>query len=434
VLVLVVAGSVARRHLTLAIILIASSFVCFGARLLVTQHRERETLSQHRRLEDQLRQAMKMEAIGRLAGGMAHDFNNLLMVVTGAAELLRRQLGPGSPHLAHVQTIQKAAQDAAELTRQLLAFSRRQKLEPKVLDLNQVVREMSPMLPRLIEESIDKRILLEPTLGRVHADPGQMQQVILNLALNARDAMPRGGTLTLETKNLELDAAAVRLHPGLRPGRYVSLRVSDSGQGMDKETRARIFEPFFTTKEKGKGTGLGLATVYGIVKQSGGYVGVDSEPGRGSIFTVLLPRHEGGIDSTPEPVRAAPPAVAGQTILLVEDSPELRGMIREFLSSQGYRVLEAEGAEAALAVARRPHESIDIVITDIVLPGMNGVRMIDEILSLRPGTPFLLMSGYADEAVQATWRPGFVVLQKPFPLELLASRIRERLAGAASEP
>jgi len=389
-----------------------------------------EDITQNRKLEDQLRQAVKMEAVGRLAGGVAHDFNNLLMVVTGAAELMRRRLEAASPHLPHIRMIQKAAQDAADLTRQLLAFSRRQSLEPKVLDLNQVLRDLAEMLPRVIEESIEQRMRLSPELGRVQADLGQMRQVALNLVVNARDAMPQGGALTLETANVEVDEGFARLHPGLRPGAYVSLAVSDNGRGMDPETKARAFEPFFTTKEKGKGTGLGLATVYGIVKQSGGHIRVESAPGQGSVFTVLLPRVEGPLDPGPPARAAAPDRTASGTLLLIEDSLELRGTLREFLSAEGYRVLEAASGEAALEVMRRPGSTVDLLITDAVLPGMSGEAAAAAILALRPGLPVILMSGYT-ERQEAPESAPLTLLQKPFSLELLAATVRDKLAAGA---
>jgi CheY-like chemotaxis protein len=377
---------------------------------------------------------MKMEAVGRLAGGVAHDFNNLLMVVTGAAELLRRGLGNDAPKLAQVRMIQKAAADAADLTRQLLAFSRRQTLEPRVLDLNQVLADMAEMLSRVIEESIEQRIVLDPGLGRVRADPGQMRQVVLNLAVNARDAMPEGGTLTLETGNVQVDEAFARAYPGLRPGAYVRLAVRDTGGGMDGETSARIFEPFFTTKEKGKGTGLGLATVYGIVKQSGGHIRAESELGRGSTFTVLLPRFLGPSEPARSPEAASPPRApeggrAG-SVLLVEDSAEVRATLREYLVSEGFALVEATCAEDARELVRRGDTAIDVVVADVVLPGKSGIHLSQDLASLRPGLPVILMSGYAEGTVEALPAPGPLLLKKPFPLETLAAAVRERLGAS----
>jgi len=388
-------------------------------------------VTQRRQLEEQLRQAQKIEAVGRLAGGVAHDFNNLLNVITGYGQMLFRRLTDG-PEREKTKAILQAAERAAGLTRQLLAFSRKQVLEPKVLDLNAVVSGMDEMLRRLIGEDIELQTDLARDLGRTRADPGQIEQVLMNLVVNARDAMPRGGRVTLETGNAEMDEAYVRDHLGARPGRYVSLAVRDTGLGMDAETQKHIFEPFFTTKEKGKGTGLGLATVYGIVKQSEGYIWVDSAPGAGTTVRVYLPLVEG------EPVAEGPrrpavpeqaPARGTETVLLVEDEEMVRRMTREVLEGAGYHVLEASSGFDALRVSSGHGGRLDLLLTDVVMPGMSGRELAERLAPVRPGMKVLYMSGHTDDAIfhHGVTQAGTGFLQKPFTPEALERRIRELL-------
>jgi PAS domain S-box-containing protein len=395
-------------------------------------------VTQRRQLEEQLRQAQKIEAVGRLAGGVAHDFNNLLNVITGYGQMLFRRLTDG-PEREKTKAILQAAERAAGLTRQLLAFSRKQVLEPKVLDLNAVVSGMDEMLRRLIGEDIELQTDLAPDLGRTRADPGQIEQVLMNLVVNARDAMPRGGRVTLETGNAEMDETYVRDHLGARPGRYVSLAVRDTGLGMDAETQKHIFEPFFTTKEKGKGTGLGLATVYGIVKQSEGYIWVDSAPGAGTTVRVYLPLVEG------EPVAEGPkrpavpeqaPARGTETVLLVEDEEMVRRMTREVLEGAGYHVLEASSGFDALRVSSGHGGRLDLLLTDVVMPGMSGRELAERLAPVRPGMKVLYMSGHTDDAIfhHGVTQAGTGFLQKPFTPEALERRIRELLGQVNAVP
>ncbi|NJN97061.1 MAG: PAS domain S-box protein [Anaerolineales bacterium] len=351
-------------------------------------------------LEEQYRQAQKMEAIGRLSGGVAHDFNNLLVVINGYSELLlNRHLDTASPFRKYVEEIIKAGERAAGLTQQLLAFSRKQVLQPKVLNLNETVAQTEKMLRRLIGEDIDFVTHLEPGLGEVKADPGQIEQIILNLGVNARDAMPRGGKLIIETDNVEFDETYISQHAEVKPGHYVMLTVSDTGLGMDAATKARIFEPFFTTKDQGRGTGLGLATVYGIVKQSGGDIWVYSEVGRGTTFKVYLPRVDEVMPRLEQPV--APVAVAGgdETVLLVEDEMMVRTLARQVLELRGYTVLEAEHGQAALRLAQQ-HPSIHLLLTDLIMPGgLTGRELAEQLEPLYPEMKVLYMSGYTDDAI-----------------------------------
>jgi len=389
-----------------------------------------QDLTERRRLEEQLFKAQKMEAIGQLAGGVAHDFNNLLTAILGYADLLAAKLDPESLEFEELDEIRKAGERAASLTRQLLAFSRQQVLERKVLDLNYLITDVERMLRRLIGEDVRLFAVLDPALRRVRADAGQLEQVIMNLAVNARDAMPRGGRLTIETANVELDEAYARLHATVLPGSYVMIAVSDTGVGMNSETLARIFEPFFTTKGQGKGTGLGLATVYGIVKQSGGYVWVYSEVGKGTIFKIYLPRVEEAAET--EPVPAAAPALRGsETVLLVEDDQSVRTLARSILESYGYTVLEAASGKEGLEVARQYTRPIDLVLTDVVMPEMSGSDMASRLETLRPGVRVLYMSGYTDDAVfrHGLLERGRVFLQKPFTPGALAHKVREALGG-----
>jgi len=391
----------------------------------------REAEAALRRSEEQLLQSQKLEAIGRLAGGVAHDFNNLITAIMSYGTFLQRAIPEGDPRRADVDEVLKAAERAAALTRQLLAFSRKQVLEPRVTGLNSVVTEMGKMLRRLIGENIALETRLAPDLARVLVDPGQMEQVAMNLAVNARDAMPEGGTLTLETRNFTADAEFARLHPQVAPGRYALLRVQDTGVGMDARTQEKIFEPFFTTKGPGKGTGLGLSTVYGIVKQSGGAVLVSSAPGRGASFDIYLPAVEKVVEAAP--VKAAPAGrtTGTETVLLVEDDESLRRMARRALGEVGYKVLEAGGAEEALKLAAAG-PAPDALLTDMVLPGKNGVELAKALSAGRKDLRVLFMSGYSEIPATEEELNGLThaFLQKPFSPDALALKLRELLDRA----
>jgi nitrogen-specific signal transduction histidine kinase/ActR/RegA family two-component response regulator len=383
-------------------------------------------------LEDRLRQAQKMEAVGRLAGGVAHDFNNLLQVIQGHARFALEALPEPGDLREDLEAVYAASERAARLTRQLLAFSRKQILQPRELDLNAVVRGVMPMLGRLIGEDIAVVTHLAPRLGAVTADPAQLEQVLVNLAVNARDAMPEGGTLGIETADVALDAAACERRDGpVAPGAYVRLAVRDTGAGMDEATRARAFEPFFTTKAPGKGTGLGLATVYGIVRQSGGCVTVSSAPGAGTTVVVELPR-----TSAPEPARPAADAPApGRgtgTVLLVEDDATVRQFVRRVLEWQGYAVLEAAHGPDALRVAAEHGGRIDLVLTDVVMPGMSGRALAEALTASRPGLRVLFMSGYTDDEIlrRGLGTTGVALLEKPFTAEALRDAVRRELDAA----
>jgi two-component system, cell cycle sensor histidine kinase and response regulator CckA len=386
-------------------------------------------ITEKKGLEAQLLQAQKMEAVGRLAGGVAHDFNNLLGVITGYSELLLKDLGPEHPGSKRVEQIQKAAERATGLTRQLLAFSRKQVLQPRVLDLNAVVAEVEKILRRVIREDIQLVTKPGAGLGRIRADPGQIEQVLMNLVVNARDAMPRGGGLILETANVALDDTYVRAHPEVQPGPFVMLSVSDTGEGMDAETQAHIFEPFFTTKEAGKGTGLGLATVFGIVQQSSGSVSVDSRPGTGSTFKIYFPRVEDDLSRpSPDPPGAPPPG-GSETVLLVEDADPLRVMIREMLESAGFTVVECSDPEEALLRVRSLDAPVRLMLTDVVMPGMSGPDLAKSVRIARPEIKVLFMSGYTAEAmgVHGVLDAGTRFIQKPFTADALLRKVREAL-------
>jgi two-component system cell cycle sensor histidine kinase/response regulator CckA len=390
-------------------------------------------ITERKSLEHRLRGTHRMEAIGRLAGGVAHDFNNLLTAILGFSEILLQGLEPADPRRHEVEEVRKAARRATELTQQLLAFSRRQMLEPRVLDLNRVLSDMQAMLRRLIGEDIQLRVELAPALGTVRADRGQLEQVILNLAVNARDALHQGGELVISTANVELDQAFVDSHAGARPGRHVVLSVVDTGIGMEAETLAHIFEPFFTTKGQDKGTGLGLATVYGIVKQSEGYIDVESAPGQGTTFQVYLPHCDEVPDLCPPELPPAVPPRASGTVLLVEDDDQVRDLARRILEQQGYTVLAEANGLAALTVLESHSGPIDALVTDVVMPGLSGPKLARRAVERRPGMPVLYLSGYADEALirHGALLPGVHLLPKPFHAEALVEKLREVLAAPA---
>jgi PAS domain S-box-containing protein len=388
-----------------------------------------EDISERKDLEQQLLQAQKMEAVGRLAGGVAHDFNNLLTAIIGYGQLSLANVAVDDPTHTNIQEIIAAGERAASLTRQLLTFSRKQVLQPAIVDLNRIISETRRMLQRLIGEDISIVNLTDPLLGSVKADPGQIEQVILNLAINARDAMPHGGKLTIETYNAEVDEAYACSHPGVAPGPYVVLTVTDTGCGMNADVKSHIFEPFFTTKEAGKGTGLGLSTVYGIVKQSSGDVVVFSEPGMGTSFKIYLPRL---VDSSVPEVRSREDDSiprGSETILLTEDEQIVREVASHVLRELGYTVLETSGGKEALAVAGQYIGKIDLLLTDVVMPGMNGNELAGRIKAMRPDTKVLFCSGYTDDAIVhlGVLDRTIAFLQKPFAPSSLARRVREVL-------
>jgi len=391
-------------------------------------------ISRRRQLEDQFHQAQKMEAVGRLSGGVAHDFNNLLGVIIGYSEVLQERLEQTHPLRGSVDEILKAGRRAASLTRQLLAFSRLQVLDPKVLDLNAVVSDMEKMLRRLIQENIELTTRLDPAAGRVKADQGQIEQIIMNLAVNSRDAMPQGGKLTISTANAELDEtyAQSRAYP-IQKGAYVCLTVADTGIGMDAATQARMFEPFFTTKEKGQGTGLGLSTVYGVVKQSGGYIDVVSEPGRGATFKIYLPRVDEAIAEDKPQIEVLPAASGHETVLLAEDELSLRQLTRNLLEMSGYTVLEAKDGAQAMELSRGFDGPIHLLLTDVVMPGMSGRSLAEKLTQQRPETKVLFMSGYTGQSFDGAGKleSGSQFLQKPFTRESLGRKVREILGERA---
>jgi two-component system cell cycle sensor histidine kinase/response regulator CckA len=393
-------------------------------RLVVAQD-----ISERHLLEQQLRQAQKMEAVGRLAGGVAHDFNNLLMVIKGHTELLMSALSPADSVARKITQIDRAADRAAALTKQLLAFSRKQVLQPRVMNLNGVVEDMGKLLPRLIGEDVELGIRTAPGLGAIRADASQMEQIIMNLAVNARDAMPTGGRLIIETSNAELDRTYNSTHPIVKPGRYVLLAVSDTGTGMDTETQAHIFEPFFTTKEAGKGTGLGLATVYGVVKQSGGFIWVYSELGKGTSFKIYLPR----VDQPEDKANTTPPFAEAprgtETILLAEDEQDVREVAREFLESGGYTVIEACNGADALRLATEHKAAIDLLVSDMVMPGMTGKELARRLKQQHSGLGVVYMSGYSEQTAAETAETdgNMLLLTKPFSRGSILRTVREAL-------
>ena len=380
-------------------------------------------------LEAQLRQAQKMEAIGQLAGGVAHDFNNLLCIINGYSDILFNALRPDDPMRNLVDEIRKAGERSASLTRQLLAFSRKQVIAPRALDLNTVILDLEKMLRRIVGEDIDLATSLAPGLGSIKADPSQIEQVLLNLVVNAREAMPQGGKLTIETRNVNLDEDYARARSEVRPGPYVLLAVSDTGCGMTAEVKAHLFEPFFTTKGPGQGTGLGLATVYGIVKQSGGHVAVNSEPGLGTTFRVYLPIVEAAVQVRDSKAATAPAPRGSETILLIEDDEGVRALTRHALQSSGYTVLVAREGQEALRIGRWRQEPIHLLVSDVVMPGLGGRQLSERLRLLHPEMKVLFLSGYTDDAVV---RHGVLegevnFLQKPFTPAALARKVREVL-------
>ncbi|MGH9375202.1 MAG: ATP-binding protein [Terriglobia bacterium] len=386
-------------------------------------------------LEKQLWRAQKLESVGRLAGGVAHDFNNLVTVIGGYSDLLLMNLAKDNLLRRHVEEVKKAGDRAASLTRQLLAFSRRQVLDPRILDLNAVIGDVGKMLRRLIGEDIDLLNGLHPGLWPVQADHGQLEQVLVNLAVNARDAMPEGGKLTLETANVTMSLSqGERYEPPMPPGHYVMLAVSDTGIGMDSETESHIFEPFFTTKEEGKGTGLGLSTVYGIVKQSGGYIWATSEPKYGTTFKIYLPRAEGIALQASGLGTHSRPTGGIETVLVAEDEAAVRSLVRNVLESAGYTVLDAGCGDEALRIARARRGQIDLLLTDVVMPRMSGCELAKQIQALEPGIQVIYMSGYTGNAIvhRGILDPDTILLQKPFSPDDLVRKVREALD--ASDP
>ena len=380
-------------------------------------------------LQEQFRQSQRMEAIGQLAGGIAHDFNNILTIIKGYSQLSLSELKKNDPLRENIEEIQKASERAANLTHQLLAFGRRQIMDVKVLDVNTILRDLDKMLHRIISEDIELIRLLAEDLGRIKVDPGQIEQVIMNLAVNARDAMPKGGKLTIETANVELDGKYARKHIAVKPGHYVMLSMSDTGMGMKPEVKERIFEPFFTTKEKGKGTGLGLSMVYGIVKQSGGNIWVYSEPGKGTTFKIYLPR----VDEPPElwkenEVKEEIPG-GRETVLIVEDDESVRKMAVQVLEKKGYTVLEAKDGNEALLLCKGRKEPIHLILTDVVMPGISGRQLVDQLRQVHQDIKALYMSGYTDNAIvhHGVLRKEMNFIQKPFTIDGLASKVRKVL-------
>ncbi len=384
-----------------------------------------------REAEARLRQAQKMEAVGRLAGGIAHDFNNLLTIIKGYCDLLQRPLPPDSPEAEPLRQILSAAGQAADLTSQLLAFSRQQVLRPRLMNLNDLLADMAGPLQRLLGDAVRLSLVRAPDLAPIRADPAQVRQAILDLAANARDAMPDGGALTVETANVDLDEAYAEQHPGAAPGPHVMLAVSDTGTGMDEETRQRVFEPFFTTKPSGRGTGLGLPIVYGFVKQSGGHVHLTSAPGEGTTLRIYLPRAAPGA-ATPLPPPAEAAARGTETILLVEDDETVRALVVRVLREAGYTVLEATSPQDALGLARNPSTPFDLLVSDVLMPGMSGPDLVREVRAARPDAPVLYITGYADRLLGGPGRPdgGPNVLVKPFTPAALAAAVRHALAAA----
>ena len=421
-------GSLIAIVLAFAVYMAESSHLHISELAAANLELEKE-IAGREQAEEALRHAQKMEAIGRLAGGVAHDFNNLLMVIRGQAALSLNAVGPGAPLHRELAEIVKAADRASSLTRKLLALGRKQVLQERVLDLNALVTQLVEMLPPVLGDDISLRIDLAPGLGPVKADSAQLEQVIMNLVFNARDAMPDGGELTIETENCDLDEAWVRSHPGVRPGAHVLLRVRDTGHGMDQETQSHLFEPFFTTKDKSKGTGLGLATVYGTVKQSGGHVVVSSTLGAGTTIRIYLPQVQEIVEVVDAPKPLVRSLEGEGRILVVEDDDAVRRMTRKFLEIRGYTVIEARCAADAIRFVERQEETIDLVLTDVVMPGMKGRELADHLGRLRPTLKVLYMSAYTeDDAINiGMLSPGTTFIEKPFSPDELAAKVRDVL-------
>ena len=426
----------ARRVADMANIVLEEQVAERTIELTSANRQLRQEIVERRRAEESLRHAQKMEAVGRLAGGIAHDFNNLLTIITGYSQLLRESLQHDTSILEKVNAISKAGERASALTRQLLAFSRRQVTQPKNLSLNDVLSDMGKMLQRLLREDIDLTISTDPALGLIRADPGQIEQVIMNLVINARDAMPQGGKLALATANVDLQEEVNGQHPAIPPGRYVRLTVSDTGSGMDADTQAHIFEPFFTTKGHGKGTGLGLATVYGIAEQAGGHITLKSEVGHGTTFYLYMPRVEAGdemVSGEPHISGAGAGGLARgwETILVVEDQDAVRTLVCEVLRRNGYTVLPARDGREALLVSQNNGGRIDLIITDVVMPQMGGRELAKVVASAHPETKVLYMSGYVDKEISQKELSGLAFIHKPFTPEALAQKVREVLGHPA---
>jgi signal transduction histidine kinase/CheY-like chemotaxis protein len=393
-----------------------------------------EDVTERRKLEQQLRHAQKMEAVGRLAGGVAHDFNNILSVILSYTEMYLEELNHQDPFRLDLEEIHKAAMRAVALTRQLLAFSRKQILQPRIVDINRTVNSLATMLHRLLGEDIELSLLTTPRTGAIHADPGQIEQVIVNLAVNARDAMPTGGKLTIETANVDLDEAFAASHFNVKPGHYVMLAVSDTGVGMDEVTRSQIFEPFFTTKEPDKGTGLGLAMVFAIVDQSGGTIWVYSEVGRGTTFKIYLPRAKRTSETSSIPVLTTAPTGGSETILLVEDDEAVRVLVRTILRRQGYNVLEAQNGGEAFLISEQFQGPIHVLLADVIMPRMSGRQIAERLSSLRTDMKVLYMSGYTDDAIviHGVIESSMAFIQKPFSSETLLRKVRDVIDGHIS--
>ncbi len=395
-----------------------------------------EEIAEHRRLEEQLLQAQKLESVGRLAGGVAHDFNNLLTVILVSAELMGTDPALNTPAQEYLRNITQAGQRASNLTKQLLTFARRQVIEPKTINLNDLTVRLDKMLRRLIGANIELVLMLEESLRSVKVDPGQFEQILVNLIVNARDAMPEGGKITIETRNVTLDAESARPYKDLSPGEYVMLAIRDTGEGMEEEIRAHIFEPFFTTKEQGKGTGLGLATVYGIVKQAGGHIDLSSEPGRGTTFQIYLPCTLEAISVESAPPLPTAPLDGSETILLVEDEAAVRALSVQTLRRRGYTVLEAMNGEEALRVVQGREKEIVLLVTDMIMPQMNGKELAQRLLALHPHLKVLYASGYTENTImhEGVLEPGVDFLAKPFTPTQLAGKVREILDQQAASP